>query len=400
METKVQIKELFSTLNFSDKLSIYEELGVLLETENGAIFFSEDFGEGENISSTEISNEYVNEKKDKPLREKVLDFFPAKPVLENCIECNSTKIIRWGTYHNEQRYKCKNCNRTFTANTSNIAHDIHKLEEFLDFGDCMFNGEFHSIDYLSKKFKVDTKTAFDWRHKYLSSVSTTEEAITFRGTVEMDDVWVELNEKGRKDKTDSRKRGGGTAGDNDKKVKVLFSVERAGESSLKVVRSGRLRKDDISRALRNDCFAPQAELCSDMHPSIVAFGKAKELKHKTFKASEHVKDKVIHVQTINSMASHLKKTINNKMRGVATKYLQNYANWFRIEQKFKDMPNKFRHIIENYMQNNKAWDHFSNAEAIYKRFIEKYSRLEYTEPEAKKRKSCEWNFQNIEELLI
>ncbi len=396
MDTKVQIKALFTNLEFSDKLSIYEELGVLLDKENGEALLSGFLWDNDSNSDTITFNESGS----KIHKKSVLDTLPEKPVAENCIECNSPKIIRWGTYNNTQRYKCKNCNRTFTPNTLNVMHRIRKLDEFLDFGDCMFDGEFHSLAYLSKKFEIAETTAFHWRHKYLSSVSSTDESITFKGIVEMDDVWVELNEKGRIDKTDSRKRGGGTVGDNDKKVKVLFTVERGGENSLKVVRSGRLCKDDISRALSNDCFGPQAEIYSDMHPSIVAYVKSNELNHKTFKASEHVKDKVIHVQTINNMASRLKMTINNKMRGVATKYLQNYANWFRIELKYNDMSNKFTHIIEQYMQNNKAWDYFSNAEDIYKRFIEKYSKLQYEKPKAKRKKACAWNFQNIEELLL
>ena len=419
MDAKVQIKELFTSLNFSDKLSVLEDLATLLEKEDGAALFLSDFSNEDAQTPRQIDNPPVGSIENKTLPfqnnqlktidltvedvhdgETTLKATSQKRVLKKCIECNSSTLIRWGTYKNEQRYKCKSCGHTFTANTLNITHGIHKTEDFLDFGSTMFNGEFHSLTFMSEKYEINKKTAFDWRHKYLSSISTTKEPITFRGNVEMDDVWVEFNEKGRHEKTDSRKRGGGTRGDNDNKVKVLFSVERGGESSLKVVRSGRLYEDDIVRALSDDSFDPGAVLISDKHPSIGAFAKTKGIEHKTFEAKKHVENKEIHVQTINNMASSFKAVINNKMRGVATKYLQNYANWFRVEQRYKGVANKIINIIEKYMRNAKAWDYFSNIERIYKRFIEKYTRLDYLYPGKRKWKACNWNYSNVEELLI
>lgn len=413
METKVQIIELFTKLQFSEKLTLLEELAQLVEEEQK--IFLDSYHQEVNIAQIELSENSISddiqnkgsatiiEQKSVQSNEKEPPAVTKKAIekrIEMCIECQSTDIIKWGFYRGVPRCKCNDCGHTFTVNTLTLSHGIKKIEDFLDYGETMFNGQFHSLSYMSKKYEISPKTAFDWRHKYLSSVSSTQEKLRFNGQVEMDDVWVQFNEKGRKEKTDSRKRSGGKRGDNDNQVKVLFSVERGGDSSIKVVRSGRLCKADIERTLGVDVFEQDSVLISDKHPSIVAYAKKAHVEHKTFKADKHVENKDIHVQMINNMASRFKATINNKMRGVSTKYLQNYANWFRLEERYKNVLNKIVCIVERYMTNQKAWDYFSNTEKIYGRFIEKYTRLNYEHPTKRNWKAQNWNYPRVEDLLI
>ncbi|MCK5537818.1 MAG: IS1595 family transposase [Bacteroidales bacterium] len=410
METKVHILQLYATLNFSDKLIVLEEITQILEKEKSKSFEKKENTEANhtNVLTTNAQLSLAANTKEYPTistSEKLIASESSLPGQllkkpEKCIDCNSSELICWGFYLGERRYKCKSCGRTFTKNTLNVSHGIKKKDEFLDFGETMFNGQYHSLPFMSAKFKITTKTAFDWRHKYLSSISSTSEELKFKGKVEMDDVWVQFSEKGRKGTEDSRKRGGGTPGDNDNQVKVLFSVERNGATNFTVVRSGRLCGDDITRAIGSSSFEKGGVLISDKHPSISAFAKQMQIEHKTFKADKHVENKDIHVQTVNNMASRFKATINGQMRGVATKYLQNYANWFRIELQHKGAGNKIVYIIERYMENHKAWDYFSNVEKIYKRFIEKYTRLNYKNPVKREWKTCNWNYPRIEELLM
>jgi len=44
---------------------------------------------------------------------------------------------------------------------------------------------------------------------------------------------------------------------------------------------------------------------------------------------EHVHEKVLHVQTVNSYISRFKKWLD-RFNGVATKYLPNYLGWRRM----------------------------------------------------------------------
>lgn len=420
MDARNQLLELFTPLSISDKLLVIEEFVSIFETEQ-QIQCKE-----ASADLTKLMNQNTEQQVDNKVNadlefeqidslippmipqttyaqtnnpeEKQNELLPRKPAI--CPDCNSSKTIGWGNYNGCQRYKCRGCGHTFTLNTGTVFHGIKKIEKFVDFGKTMFNGQYYSLAYLSKKHEVSKSTVFDWRHKYLSSLNSTAEDIKFSGAVEMDDVWVLFNEKGRQDKDNSRKRGGAsTPGDNDMQVKVLFTVQRGGASNLSVVRSGRLCKADISRAVGKK-FERDAILISDKHPSITAFAKDTQLTHKSFNASEHCKDKEIHVQTVNFMASRFKGIINTKMRGVATKYLQNYAQWFNIEERYKTLINKIVRITDEYLIGQSSWDYFINMEKTYKRFLEKYSHLQYENPVKREWKTCNWNFERIENLLL
>jgi len=60
-------------------------------------------------------------------------------------------------------------------------------------------------------------------------------------------------------------------------------------------------------------------LVSDKHRSIASFAKSENLKHVSFKASEHTAGGEYHVQNINNMAAGLKAIINHTLKGVSTK---------------------------------------------------------------------------------
>ena len=80
-----------------------------------------------------------------------------------------------------------------------------------------------------------------------------------------------------------------------------------------------------------------ATLCTDSHRSYTAFAKANGIDHQKFIANkgQRVKDKIYHVQNVNNTASRLRSWMK-PFNGVATKYLQNYLNWFMVLEKIKN----------------------------------------------------------------
>ena len=384
METDKKIKELFRTLTFPEKLSLLESLSTLLEEE------SQKKPDNSNVFEEQSESIIFHNSNQTTL------LAASKQV---CSECGSLNTIGWGSYKGSPRCKCNDCGRVTTMKTKTFLHGIKKKKEFIEYGELMFSNQYYSLSYLSKKFKIAKSTAFDWRHKYLSFLEVSKEKPDYSSEVEIDDIWFAFNEKGRLDKEDSRKRSGiETRGDNDFQVKVLFSAERGGEMDTTVVRSGRLKKSDIDRAI-GTCFKESAVLISDKHPSIVAFAKDKNIVHKTFKAKTHG-NKEVHVQAVNNLASRFKSIVNVNMRGVATKYLQNYANWFNFEERHKGIINKLIEITRITLNSNIAWDYYVNIEKIYKRFIENYSNFDYAHPTAREWKSTNWNYEKVEKLLI
>ena len=144
---------------------------------------------------------------------------------------------------------------------------------------------------------------------------------------------------------------------------------------MSLVRIGRLKKSDIERKVSGK-FSEDCILVSDKHRSIEAFAKSEKLEHVSFKASEHTAGGEYHVQNINNMAGSLKNIVNRSLRGVSTKYLQNYANWFQLKNSKSDTAE----IELILLQNKKAVDIHTNREGIYKKFIENFSKRTYRCP--------------------
>ena len=65
-----------------------------------------------------------------------------------------------------------------------------------------------------------------------------------------------------------------------------------------------------------------------------AFAKKEAIEYELILAShgEHVHEKVLHIQTVNSYISRFKKWLD-RFNGVATKYLSNYLNWRQMLEK-------------------------------------------------------------------
>lgn len=293
--------------------------------------------------------------------------------IENCPHCQSSLIVKNGKYKGTQKYKCKSCCRIFTSKTGTSSHKIQKLEKFEAYKTLMLEGYF-PLKKMVSKIGISIQTAFDWRHKILGGLEFTEKE--FDGITEIDDIWFLYSQKGRKGLKYSRKRGGSKRrGDNDFQAKILITADRKSNIDLSLVRIGRLKKSDIERKVAGK-FKEGAILVSDKHSSISAFAKSAGIKHISFKASEHTAGKQYNVQKVNNMAARLKDVVNHRLRGVSTKYLQSYANWFALSER----ANPDAELHKTLVRNKNTWNLHTNFEATYKRFIKNFSRRTYRCP--------------------
>lgn len=201
-----------------------------------------------------------------------------------CPHCASRLFVKNGKRGTSQKYKCKSCCKVFTAKTGTSLHRLQKPEKFELYRSLMLES-YYPIKQIAKKVGISIQTAFDWRHKILSG--TIKDDKSFEGKTEIDDIWFLYSQKGRKDLDYSRKRGGSKrAGDSDFQVKLLNTSDRNQTTDMSLVRIGRLGKADIERKVGGR-FSEGCELVSDKHRSIAAFAKSENLKHISFKASEH-----------------------------------------------------------------------------------------------------------------
>ena len=264
---------------------------------------------------------------------------------EQCPHCESRSITAHGTDRNQQRYRCNGCGKCFRESTGMAFHGIKKKELLPAYLYQILNDS--TIRAAAKEVGISIQTSFDWRHKILAAFQEVDHQ-AFTGIVEGDELFFSESQKGkRKLDRKPRKRGGGmTQGISDDKVAVVAACDRSGNSCLKVAGRGRVTKASIKRILGRRVVKGNT-LCSDAHSSYHAFAEEAELHHHALNASkaERVKDGIYHIQHANNLCNRFRKWIS-KMNGVATKYLQNYLNWFVALEKLKEN-------VDPYLQINK-----------------------------------------------
>lgn len=294
-----------------------------------------------------------------------------------CPYCGSNNFSKNGFRGNVQKYICKSCLKIFTGKTGTSLHGIKDQKKFERYFKLMFE-QYLPLNKMSEKIGISIKTAFDWRHKILSGLSLTTDE--FNGITEIDDIWFLYSQKGRKGLKYSRKRGGSRRqGDNKYQVKLLITADRQKQKDMSVLKIGRITKSDIQRKIGGK-FNDSCILVSDKHRSISSFAKSEGICHKNFKASNHTAGNEYHVQTVNNMATRLKNIVNHQLRGVSTKYLQNYSNWFGQIEENKNDPKGIQNIKKTLLKRKEAWDTFTNTEHDYKDFIKTYSERTYRCP--------------------
>ena len=272
-----------------------------------------------------------------------------------CPLCASMKYYRYGMDKGSQRFQCKDCLRTFTEYTGTWLDGLHKKSHVLRYIELMIAGK--SLDRISRSLGINKKTAFDWRHKILSSLGQ-DKGAAMSGIVESDETFFEESEKGNRHlERPGRKRGLSTISGKEKKrgisnnkATVIATADRQGGMNLCVATMGRIGKEDISRSI-SGALPDNSVLCTDGHVSYKGFAKDNKLNHVVLRADlkQHVKKGVYHIQNVNSIHNRLKKWIENTFWGVSTKYMQNYLGWFRLNEKLKESANPIKDFFAHTM---------------------------------------------------
>lgn len=246
----------------------------------------------------------------------------------SCPNCGCSDIRANGKYKGVQRYQCKGCKKYFRDTSGKPIFGLKKPELFPTYLYHMLMDL--SIEKCAKQTGICVQTSFDWWHKVLSSF---ERACPegFQGIVESDDIFFLESAKGSRDlERKARKRGSKATkrGISDEQITVVMTCDRSHNKEFRVTTRGRISKKNLEKVF--DGKLDNADtLCTDTHRSYTAFAKSKELNHQKFNVSkgQRIKNKVYHVQNVNNTAARL-GTWMRPFNGVATKYLQNYINWF------------------------------------------------------------------------
>lgn len=257
-----------------------------------------------------------------------------------CLHCGSTLVIKHGKKNDVQRFRCKDCGKTFNDLTLTPMANSHvKLEEWINYAKCMIMG--YSIRKSARTCDVSVKTSFYMRHRLLDAVRNFQGIGSVSGIVEMDETFLPESFKGNHKKSgfkmprESRKRGKQVKkrGISREQICIATAIDRKNNIIFEMVNKGGIKTSDLERLFK-DRLDSKSLVCTDSHPSYNRFLKEYASEHIKIASGKH-KNGVYHISHVNSIHSKFKKWII-RFCGVATKYLANYLHWFKWLQTFID----------------------------------------------------------------
>ena len=249
-----------------------------------------------------------------------------------CPHCQRRRIHRHGMARGLRRYKCMGCTRTFNALTGTPLARLRKRDRWLKFAEALNASQ--TVRAAAARVGIDKSTSFRWRHRFLKAQKDPKDR-QLNGIVEVDECFILASRKGeRRLPRKARKRGGKAEkpGLSGEQTPILIARDRYGHQ-LDAVLPNR-SEDAVSAILKDAVSKTDVLLCIDGDPALIAFAKSEAIEYELILAShgEHVHEKVLHIQTVNSYISRFKKWMD-RFNGVATKYLPNYLGWRRMLDK-------------------------------------------------------------------
>ena len=260
-----------------------------------------------------------------------------------CPYCQSNKVCKNGRTGKAQQFRCNACKKNYSIRTNTIFFHTRKtIELWQEYIEYFSQGL--SLRKIVEKMdkKISLPTAFYWRHKILEVMKNFDNHDKLDGIVEADETFFEESQKGNKhiENRKPRKRGYSCYSyTQKKKVCVLTAIDRNKHSFNKPVCYGHIGKEQAT--ILQHRIKENSILITDGEHS---YRRLKDVKLKQLKFGKpQIKDnKIIHMNTINSFHSGLKKFMI-RFNGVATKYLDNYVNYFR---EFRDKIDTFNQLLQ------------------------------------------------------
>ena len=243
--------------------------------------------------------------------------------VSHCPHCDSHILNRWGmTKQGIQRYKCKDCGKTFNALANTPLYRMRKADKWVNYTKLMWHGV--SLRKAAKKLDINLRTSFRWRHIFLQNPAkfgTSE----LKGVIEADETFLPESFKGKRElDRPARKRGGGRI----QQVPILIALDRSGAITHQVLE--RNTRENIQAAL-TPLLGEGSVLCTDGNQSYSGIARDLNVDHKRLIGldNQRVIDDIYHIQTLNNYMMRW-KTWLARFNGIGKAYIPNYLSWFRF----------------------------------------------------------------------
>ena len=246
-----------------------------------------------------------------------------------CPHCHCSHKQRCGSANGLQRFRCCACRRTHNALTGTPLARLRKREHWLGFLQCLL--ESRTVRDSARVTGVHRTTSFRWRHRFVAAAARDRPAV-LSGIVEVDETYrLESQKGGRKLDRPARRRGGVASrrGINDEHDCLLVARDRTGQTLDFHTGRGPVSAQQLHACLR-PVLAADVLLISDAANAYRCFAREAHITHEAVNvaAGKRVRG-AIHIQNVNAWHSRFKSWLV-RFRGVASRYLVNYAGWQRL----------------------------------------------------------------------
>jgi transposase-like protein len=248
-----------------------------------------------------------------------------------CPRCASDQAHRWGAFTGRQRYRCRNCRRTFSDLTGTATAYSKKLELWPRYFDCMAKAS--TVRQAAAYTGIHCSTSFRWRHAILGSIGKADQ-VTLRGLVELEDTRLVYSEKGQRNlKRPPRQRGIGK--DLRRKfesrlVNVTVAYDRRGVGIAMITGSSRVDFAELHTRLLPRLR--DAKVLISAHGRISPYGavacRAAAAYHMARRHNESPRD-LYHTANVLAYWKRMRIWLL-RFRGVATRYLEHYLLWHQL----------------------------------------------------------------------
>ncbi len=250
--------------------------------------------------------------------------------IRRCPSCACERYHRHGQANGLQRYRCRQCRRTYNDLSGTPLARLRLREKWLDYLGCVLDSK--SVRAAATQLGVHRNTAFRWRHRFLERPKH-DRPQRLQGITEADEMFILESQKGsRKLSRPARKRGGraNKRGISRELDCILVARDRSGQTIDALVGRGALTAAQLERHLL-PWLDRQVLLVSDSHGAYCSFARKHGIAHEAVNLRAGVRLRrgaagAIHVQNVNSYHQRFRQWLS-RFRGVASRYLPNYLGW-------------------------------------------------------------------------
>ena len=326
----------------SDQISILRQLFNSLSKEEQTNFLKSLNHDTKKVQTFESFKQSVIKHSNHPLQDRCC-----------CPRCQSINVVKNGHKDNIQRFKCKDCGKTFTFSNNTILFSTKKdLETWKQYCECFLDKK--PLRRCAEVCGISLETAFRWRHKILDALQNMQSEVTLKGIVESDETFFDLSFKGTKKENfsiprESRHRGHSNSvrGLSCEQVCVPCLVNHEGLSVGQISNLGKPKVQHLEKVI-NGKIEQGSVFVTDSLRGYQKVAVSNELVHVRIPRGKH-KSGAFNIQTVNSYHSELKRLVDHYFKGVATKYLNNYIVYNNFVNFAKDTYSNKLSILQDFV---------------------------------------------------